>query len=151
MIKFHIKNFGDEGKKKLKKIEEINKRNLINKINEKFNTCIENIEKHWDMITQMRWFMKSDMIITDENMIERMQQIDEDSNYRLICKSYQHLIRYTSNRYVLFRQLNINELVQIISLGKDLTHSAGTSVHFLEYVKKEIQDVDLSKYLIIGF
>ena len=139
MIKFHTNE---------KKITEINNRTFVQKINEKFKIIID-IENDWNHISQLRWYMKSDLIISEEDVAERIREIQGYSNYRIVCRSMSNLMRYISQKYVVFKNEPINVLIQIIALGENVTECAGNSFQFLQYVKTEIQDIQMTNFIIV--
>jgi len=100
----------------------------------------------WGAVARLQWAMVSDQIITARALALRLSDLTEGERNH-IRLSVRQLIAALTAAYPVLARAGRPTLVQLIALGRDMATSTGESPDLFEYVKKELQAVNLAAAL----
>jgi hypothetical protein len=100
----------------------------------------------WGAVARLQWAMVSDQIITARALALRLSDLTEGERNH-IRLSIRQLIAALTAVYPVLARAGRPTLVQLIALGRDMATSIGESPDLFEYVKKELQAVNLAAAL----
>ena len=100
----------------------------------------------WETVSLLRWVMASDRVISDQELAADLARLNTGTITR-IRLAVRRLIAALTAKYPALGRVGYPTLVQLIALGRDMATSAGESPDLFEFVKKELQGVNLAAVL----
>lgn len=114
-----------------------------------YNDAIANIETPglWESVGQLQWAMKDDRIISQNAATRLIRDLAQDGELPAIVQAFNVLKTSLRMRYGVLNRATDQEITQIVALGHDMAVVVGESSDMLEYVKNELQAVNLMQLL----
>jgi hypothetical protein len=98
--------------------------------------------KHWENVRLLQWTLRSDGLITSAEAQRRIASLDRQGTLPRVKASMRSLVEALIAAYPSLGEERA-QLTQLVALGQELTVSAADASDLYEFVKKELQPVDL--------
>ena len=107
---------------------------------------LENAEM-WAQISQLRWVIISDRPIDVMGVTTLLADLAIDGQLEAVRLAFRRAIDALINAYPTLARADRPTLAQLVALGRDMAISSGDSPDLFEFIKKELQPVDLADML----
>jgi hypothetical protein len=103
-------------------------------------------DAHWRLAARLRWALRSDRAVGAREAARLVADLREDGDLEAVRGAYCRLAAALAAAYPALGT-DLNALVQLAALGRDLANGAGQTPDIREYAKNELQPVDLAALL----
>lgn len=101
----------------------------------------------WGAVAQLQWVMSSDRAIDARAVTTLLADLTADGELDRIRLAVRRLVAALAATYPTLARASRPALVQLVALGRDMATAAGESPDLFEFVKKELQAVNLAALL----
>lgn len=101
----------------------------------------------WGAVAQLQWVMSSDRAIDARAVTTLLADLTADGELDRIRLAVRRLVAALAAMYPTLARASRPALVQLVALGRDMATAAGESPDLFEFVKKELQAVNLAALL----
>ena len=103
----------------------------------------------WEAVAALQWVIVSDHVITMRAMNDRLDALAANGLLDQVRQAFHELVAAISAKYPALARAGRPALVQLVALGRDMAIAAGDAPDFFEFVKKELQPVNLAAALLV--
>ena len=101
----------------------------------------------WGAVAQLQWVMSSDRAIDARAVTTLLADLTDDGELDRIRLAVRRLVAALAATYPTLARASRPALVQLVALGRDMATAAGESPDLFEFVKNELQAVNLAALL----
>ena len=101
----------------------------------------------WGSAARLQWAMTSDRIITAQTTVALLAGLSAGGELDLVRRAVCTLTAALATTYPALACIDRQDLVQLVALGRGMATAVGESPDLFEFVKKELQVVDLAALL----
>jgi len=109
-------------------------------------TNLDDVEL-WALAARLQWAMTSDRPITARAVTALLADLGADGELDGVRLAVRRLVAALTAMYPTLARASRPALVQLVALGRDMATAAGESPDLFEFVKKELQAVNLAALL----
>jgi hypothetical protein len=102
----------------------------------------------WEAVAALQWVIVSDHVITMHAMNDLLAALAADGQLDGVRQAVYKLVAAISAKYPALARASRPALVQLVALGRDMAIAAGDAPDFFEFVKKELQTINLGAALL---
>ncbi len=102
----------------------------------------------WGAVAALQWVIVSDHVITLHAMTDLLAALAADGQLDKVRQAVYKLVAAISAKYPALARASRPALVQLVALGRDMAIASGDAPDFFEFVKKELQAVNLGAALL---